>query len=62
MARGIALFVAALAIGYLVGFADGRRHDRNIVIRVVERVGGVAENTVGERQRRVSEEIDPMNP
>ncbi|MGH7545796.1 MAG: hypothetical protein ACREKI_06400 [Gemmatimonadota bacterium] len=62
MAKGIALFVAALAIGYFVGFADGRRHDRNIVIRVVERVGGVAENTVGERQRKVSEEIDPMNP
>lgn len=62
MAKQIALVVAALAIGYWVGFTDGRRHDRNIIVRVVDRVGGVAENTVGERQRKVSEEIDSLKP
>jgi hypothetical protein len=62
VAKQIAIILAALVIGYFVGFADGRRNDRNIVVRVVERVGGVAENTVGERQRRVKEEVEGLTP
>lgn len=65
MARQIALVLLGLAIGYFAGFADGRRNDRNIVVRVVvrvvERVGGVAENTVGARDRQVREELERMN-
>ena len=61
MAKQIGLFLLALAIGYFVGFSDGRHHTRNIVVRVVERVGGVAENTVGERERRLKEEIGEVD-
>lgn len=62
VAKQIALILLGLAIGYFVGFADGRRNDRNIVVRVVERVGGAADRTVGARDRAVREEIERMNP
>ncbi len=62
MAKQVALVLLALALGYFLGFADGRRHTRNLVVRVVERVQGVAENTVGAREERVKEELERMEP
>lgn len=38
--KTILLIVIGLAIGYFAGFEDGRTHDKNLVARVVERVGG----------------------
>lgn len=61
MAKEIGLFLLALAIGYFVGFTDGRHHTRNIILRAVDRVAGVAENTVGERERKLKEELGEMD-
>jgi len=34
------VLVIGISIGYFYGFDDGRKHDENIVTRVVDRVGG----------------------
>lgn len=62
MAKRVALFLLALAIGYFLGFADGRRNERNLVVRAVDRVSGVAENTVGAREKRVQKELEELTP
>lgn len=38
--KTILLIVIGLAIGYFAGFEDARAHDKNVVARIVERVGG----------------------
>lgn len=34
------VLVAGIAIGYFYGFDDAKKHDDNVVVRVVDRVGG----------------------
>jgi len=38
--KTILLIVIGLAIGYFAGFEDARTHSKNVVARIVERVGG----------------------
>ena len=39
MFKFIAVLVIGIAIGYFYGFDDAKRHDENVVARVVDRVG-----------------------
>ena len=39
MFKFIVVLVIGIAIGYFYGFDDAKRHDENVVERVVERVG-----------------------
>jgi hypothetical protein len=39
MFKFIAVLVIGIAIGYFYGFDDAKRHDENVVVRVVDRVG-----------------------
>ena len=39
MFKFIVVLVIGIAIGYFYGFDDAKRHDDNIVTRVVDRVG-----------------------
>jgi hypothetical protein len=40
MFKFIFVLVAGISIGYFYGFDDAKKHDENVVERVVERVGG----------------------
>ena len=40
MMKFVLVLIAGIAIGYFYGFDDARKHDENVVKRVVERVGG----------------------
>ena len=39
MFKFIVVLVIGIAIGYFYGFDDAKRHDENVVARVVDRVG-----------------------
>lgn len=39
MFKFIVVLVIGIAIGYFYGFDDAKRHDENVVERVVDRVG-----------------------
>ena len=47
MLRVLFLLFVGIAIGYFLGFGDGRKNDQNIVTRLVERAGGAARSSVG---------------
>ena len=40
MFKFVIVLVVGIAIGYFYGFDDAKKHDDNVVTRVVERVGG----------------------
>lgn len=40
MLKVLFILIIGIAIGYGYGFQDARRHDKNVVERVVGRVGG----------------------
>ena len=40
MFKFVIALVAGISIGYFYGFDDAKKHDDNVVTRVVERVGG----------------------
>jgi hypothetical protein len=40
MKTAILIFVIGAAAGYAFGFTDAKAHDENIVVRVVNQVGG----------------------
>jgi hypothetical protein len=62
VAKRVALVLAALVLGYFLGFADGRRHESNVIVRAVQRVQGVGEHTVGARERKIREELNGLRP
>jgi hypothetical protein len=39
MFKFVAALVIGIAIGYFYGFDDAKKHDENVVTRVVDRVG-----------------------
>lgn len=47
MFRILFILFFGVAIGYFMGYKDGRTHDQNVVSRLVERVGGSARSSVG---------------
>jgi hypothetical protein len=40
MFKFIFILVVGISIGYFYGFDDAKKHDENVVTRVVDRVGG----------------------
>lgn len=61
MARRLLMFLAGVALGYCTGFSDAIRHEHNVVVRAVERVRGVARNTVGARGRELEETAEGLD-
>lgn len=53
--RRIVMFLLGVALGYCTGFHDAQINDKMVFIRVIERIQGFAERTVGDRQRQVEE-------
>ena len=53
--RRIFMFLLGVTLGYCTGFRDARQNDHMIFIRMVHRVQGFAEQTVGERQREAED-------
>lgn len=49
--RRIFMFLLGVSLGYCTGFQDAQDHDRNVFVRIVQRVVNFAENTVGEPGR-----------
>jgi hypothetical protein len=47
MLRVICILGIGIAIGYFVGFGDAQTHEKNIIGRTIERVGGSARDRVG---------------
>lgn len=40
MIKTLLILVVGIAIGYSYGFSDARAHDRNVLTRTIEKVGG----------------------
>jgi hypothetical protein len=57
--RRIFMFLLGVSLGYCTGFQDAQDHERNVFVRIVQRVQSFAERTVGEpgreRERAVEE-------
>ena len=47
MFRVLLLLIIGVSVGYVLGFKDGRKNDRMIVQRVLDRAGGAARTSVG---------------
>ena len=47
MFRILFILAVGIAIGYFVGFGDAQTHDKNLVGRTIERIGGSARDNVG---------------
>ena len=65
VARRLFMFLLGVSLGYCTGFSDAKRHGHNVLVRAVERVRGVARNTVGARGRalqRTAEELEREPP
>lgn len=46
MLRTLFLLIVGLAIGYFIGFSDARKHDQDIIQRLVNKAGGAARGNV----------------
>ena len=53
--RRIFMFLLGVGLGYCTGFNDAQTNDQMVFLRVIERIQGFAEHTVGDRQREVEE-------
>ena len=65
VARRVFVFLLGVSLGYCTGFSDAKRHEHNVLVRAVERVRGVARNTVGARGRslkKTAEELEREPP
>ncbi|HSG81034.1 MAG TPA: hypothetical protein VLC48_02190 [Gemmatimonadota bacterium] len=51
MIRRIFMFLLGVSLGYCTGFQDAQDHERNVFVRIVQRVQNFAEVTVGETSR-----------
>jgi hypothetical protein len=47
MFRVIFILLVGITIGYFIGFRDAETHDKNIIGRTIDRVGGSARDNVG---------------
>ena len=54
MFKFVVVLVIGIAIGYFYGFDDAKKHDENVVERVVERVG----TTGGKYQTDVDKQME----
>ena len=53
MRKVVVALLFGLALGYFYGFADANRYERNIVSRVVERVGGKAKGYTNDMDKKM---------
>ncbi len=60
MARRLFMFLLGVSLGYCTGFSDAKRHEHNLLVRAVERVQGVARNTVGTRGRSLQKTAEEL--
>ncbi len=51
MIRRIFMFLLGVSLGYCTGFQDAQDHERNVFVRIVQRVQNFAEVTGGETSR-----------
>lgn len=49
--RRIFMFLLGVSLGYCTGFQDAQDHERNVFVRIVQRVQNFADVTVGETER-----------
>ncbi len=57
MIRRIFMFLLGVSLGYCTGFQDAHDHERNVLVRMVQRVQAYGEATVGDRERAVEEAV-----
>ena len=62
MLRVLFIFVVGLGVGYWAGFNDARTHKKDVVARVVARVGGQTRQEVGvdvdQKMQKVEQDSD----
>ncbi len=56
--RRILMFLVGVGLGYCTGFNDAQTNDRMVFLRVIDRVQGFAQHTVGDRQRQSEEAVE----
>ena len=47
MFRVLLILVVGISIGYFIGFGDAQTHEKNVIGRTIERVGGSSRDKVG---------------
>jgi hypothetical protein len=47
MFRVLLILFVGIAIGYFMGFGDAQTHDKNVIGRTIERIGGSSRDKVG---------------
>ena len=57
MMKFVIALVVGISIGYFYGFDDAKKHDDNVVTRVVGRVGG---NSRGKYNNDVDKQMDNL--
>lgn len=60
MIRRLLMVVVWLGIGYFVGFADARQHERTIVSRTADRFRGIARDTYDRQKQVLRDAADEM--
>lgn len=53
----ILVLVIGIAVGYSYGFSDARQHSRNIVVRLVDHVGG---SNRGKYNQDIDKQMDQL--
>ena len=57
MFKLVFVLVVGISIGYFYGFDDAKKHDDNVVTRVVDRVGG---NSRGKYNNDVDKQMETL--
>ena len=55
--RRVFMFLLGVSLGYCTGFQDAQDNERNVLVRMVERVQAFGESTVRDRERAVEEAV-----
>jgi hypothetical protein len=53
--RRLFMLLLGVMLGYCSGFSDAKNHEEMIFVRIVQRVQGFADRTVGEHERAVEQ-------
>ncbi len=56
--RYVIILLIGCGAGYWYGFTDGRQNDRSVVERIVDRVGGLTRDHVGNDVDKQMEKIE----
>ena len=55
--RRVFMFLLGVSLGYCTGFQDAQDNERNVLVRMVERVQAFGEASVRNRERAVEEAV-----